>query len=67
MIDDTYVCGTVKDLTTLSKLDENILLQELKARYEKQLIYVSKFTLFLSYFIYWVKIFQIYAMLLNVK
>ncbi|XP_014784685.1 myosin-IIIb [Octopus bimaculoides] len=39
MIDNSYVSGSVGDLTTLSKLDENILLQELKARYEKQLIY----------------------------
>lgn len=33
--------GLVNDLATLSDLDENILLEELRARYNKDIIYVS--------------------------
>ncbi|GAB1604939.1 myosin-IIIb-like [Argonauta hians] len=39
MIDETYTSGTVDDLTTLTKLDEQILLQELKVRYGQGRIY----------------------------
>jgi myosin heavy subunit len=35
--------GETDDLATLAKLDEKILLNELKLRYEKQQIYVSHF------------------------
>lgn len=33
--------GSVEDLATLAKLDDNILLDELRVRYNKNLIYVS--------------------------
>ena len=34
--------GCVDDLATLSELNEEIILQELQARYEKDVIYVSE-------------------------
>lgn len=34
--------GSVEDLATLSKLDDNILLDELRIRYNNNQIYVSK-------------------------
>ena len=38
--EDTIV-GATDDLASLAKLDENILLNELKVRFHKQNIYVS--------------------------
>lgn len=34
--------GSVDDLATLSELNEEIILQELQARYNQDVIYVSK-------------------------
>jgi len=34
--------GSVDDLATLSELDENSLMEELQARYNKDVIYVTK-------------------------
>lgn len=45
MIDESFTRGEVEDLTSLSKLDEQALLEELQARYQKNLIYVSRFGL----------------------
>ena len=36
--------GKVEDLATLAKLDDNVLLEELKIRYANNNIYVSIFT-----------------------
>ena len=38
---DQTVVGEVEDLATLAKLDEKVLLEELKVRYGKDKIYVS--------------------------
>jgi len=34
--------GSIDDLATLSELDENSLMEELQARYKKDIIYVMK-------------------------
>lgn len=38
-MDESFTRGEVEDLTSLSKLDEQALLEELQARYQKNLIY----------------------------
>lgn len=38
---DNFNSGEIEDLATLSKLDDKVLLEELKVRYTKDKIYVS--------------------------
>ena len=38
---DNFKPGEVEDLATLSKLDDKVLLEELKIRYNNDKIYVS--------------------------
>ena len=41
---DDFKEGEVEDLASLSRLDEKVLLNELKVRYNKDRIYVSRST-----------------------